>query len=301
MTNDYGGDDPTSSGDYGSSMLGGRSPQPAMAGREGVEATEAGGEGDNVAGGSSAPVQEYRAEDFAYLNEQVPPAVRDLFGLITRFKPQTVAIDSVLRPFIPEYIPALGEIDEFIKVPRPDGQADGLGTKVLDEPALKQSERSVLQLQLRNLTKVVAAVEAEVEALELGAPELDKRVAGWVQSVEELHKQKPPAEVTYTKRMPELDVLMQEWPHEVEQVLRSGRMPDGTTPLELPQMIRTLCGLLDIPCYYNLVESLHCMFSLYLELKSNPFLKNNPEGGPMTFPGAGGATWQLSDTGGSGH
>jgi len=35
-----------------------------------------------------------------------------------------------LMPFIPEYIPAIGGTDEFIKVPRPDGQPDYLGLKV---------------------------------------------------------------------------------------------------------------------------------------------------------------------------
>lgn len=35
-----------------------------------------------------------------------------------------------LMPFIPEYIPAVGGTDEFIKVPRPDGQPDYLGLKV---------------------------------------------------------------------------------------------------------------------------------------------------------------------------
>jgi hypothetical protein len=47
---------------------------------------------------------------------QVTPQVRDLFGLITRYKPQVTQLDTPLMPFLPEYIPALGEIDEFIKV-----------------------------------------------------------------------------------------------------------------------------------------------------------------------------------------
>jgi len=35
---------------------------------------------------------------------------------IERYKPQEVELDTPLRCFIPEYIPAIGELDAFIKV-----------------------------------------------------------------------------------------------------------------------------------------------------------------------------------------
>ncbi len=47
-----------------------------------------------------------------------------------RYTPKVEAIATPLRPFLPDYIPALGGIDEFIKVPRPDGRPDWLGLKV---------------------------------------------------------------------------------------------------------------------------------------------------------------------------
>jgi intraflagellar transport protein 46 len=37
--------------------------------------------------------------------------------------------------------------------------------------------------------------------------------------------------------------------------------------------------LLDIPVYNNLVESLHVMFTTYLEFKNNPFLNQAGEDG----------------------
>lgn len=79
-----------------------------------------------------------------------------------------------MRPFIPDYIPAVGEIDSFVKetspsplltpnsaptaatvwqVPRPDGKADQLGLVVMDEPSANQSDPTVLTLQLRAVTK----------------------------------------------------------------------------------------------------------------------------------------------------
>jgi intraflagellar transport protein 46 len=36
-----------------------------------------------------------------------------------------------LKAFIPEYIPAIGEVDAFLKMPRPDGQPETLGLYVL--------------------------------------------------------------------------------------------------------------------------------------------------------------------------
>jgi intraflagellar transport protein 46 len=42
--------------------------------------------------------------------------VKDLFQYIERYKPQEVELETVLKCFIPEYIPAIGEIDSFVKV-----------------------------------------------------------------------------------------------------------------------------------------------------------------------------------------
>jgi intraflagellar transport protein 46 len=36
-----------------------------------------------------------------------------------------------LKAFVPEYIPAIGEVDAFLKMPRPDGQPETLGLYVL--------------------------------------------------------------------------------------------------------------------------------------------------------------------------
>lgn len=60
-------------------------------------------------------------------------------------------------PFLPDFIPAVGDIDAFVKVSRPDGQKDGLGLTVLDEPRLQQSDPAVLQLQLRAVDKQTSA------------------------------------------------------------------------------------------------------------------------------------------------
>lgn len=62
---------------------------------------------DNIVGA-------YNAKDFASLS--VTAEVRDLFQYIERYKPHEVELESTLKCFIPEYIPAIGEMDAFLKV-----------------------------------------------------------------------------------------------------------------------------------------------------------------------------------------
>lgn len=42
-----------------------------------------------------------------------------------------MVLEAKLKPFIPDYIPAIGEVDAFIKMPRPDGQPETLGLVTL--------------------------------------------------------------------------------------------------------------------------------------------------------------------------
>jgi len=32
-----------------------------------------------------------------------------------------MVLDAKLKPFVPDYVPAIGEVDAFIKMARPDG------------------------------------------------------------------------------------------------------------------------------------------------------------------------------------
>ena len=54
---------------------------------------------------------------------------------------------------IPQNGVASREVDAFLKMPRPDSEASGLGTTRLDEPTLNPSDPSILDLQLRSLSK----------------------------------------------------------------------------------------------------------------------------------------------------
>ena len=59
-----------------------------------------------------------------YDNLDVDNEVRDLFSYIMKYTPQTVELDHKFKPFIPDYIPAVGDIDAFIRCTRPDSKAE---------------------------------------------------------------------------------------------------------------------------------------------------------------------------------
>jgi intraflagellar transport protein 46 len=56
-------------------------------------------------------------------------------------------LESKLKPFVPDYIPAVGEVDAFIKMNKPDGAKEDLGVTHLDEPALNHEDPTVLTMK----------------------------------------------------------------------------------------------------------------------------------------------------------
>ena len=125
-------------------------------------------------------------------------------------------------PFIPEYLPAIGDIDAFIKVPRPDGVQSTLGLEIVDEPATEQSIPSVLELQLRAISKVGGNVPSKLHAIHdtRNLKKNPKELNTWINSLQELHQTKPQQNVKYSRRMPDVEDLMQAWPAEVEEALK---------------------------------------------------------------------------------
>jgi hypothetical protein len=66
-----------------------------------------------------------------------------------------------------------------------------------------------------------------VGRIEHGDEGKSQKMSGWVSSIAELHRAKPPSVVHYAKRMPDLEGLMQEWPPEMEAALRAAALPSG--------------------------------------------------------------------------
>ena len=90
----------------------------------------------------------------------------------------------------------------------------------MDEPSAKQSDPSVLDLQLRAVMKQSAQKSVVIKKIESGEKN-SKAIDKWIKDISDLHRSKSPPTVHYNKPMPDLDQLMQEWPIEFENLLKS--------------------------------------------------------------------------------
>nr|CAD7434217.1 unnamed protein product [Timema monikensis] len=208
------------------------------------------------------------------------------------YTPQNMELEFKLRPFIPDFIPAVGDIDAFLKIPPPDDRPDQAGLQVLDEPCARQSDPHVLHLQLRAVAKQSSAktvvstaflpahitaplcgggvgncrpVIKKVESAEKNPKAIDR----WIKDISDLHRSKPPPTVHYTRSMPDIDGLMQEWPSDLEQQLREVGLPTDDLDCDLPSFVDIVCNLFDIPTYESRIQSLHVLFTLYSAVKTS--------------------------------
>lgn len=108
-----------------------------------------------------------------------------------------------------------------------------------------------------------------------------KQILAWISSVGDIHKTKQPPSVSYSKPMPDIDTLMQEWPAGVEEALAEVAAPSEEIDLSLSDYSKVACNILDIPVYQGLansqVEALHVMFTLYSAFKENQHFNVNQE------------------------
>ncbi|GMH87733.1 hypothetical protein TrVE_jg2813 [Triparma verrucosa] len=233
-----------------------------------TEESSSDSEDDDASGAQLNVEGAYNPADYANLD--VGGDIREIFDYISRYKPHEVELDTSLKCFIPDYIPAVGEMDAFIKIPQPSGNQDDLGLKVLDEPAATQSDATVLELQLRAISKKSSG-EVSVRSIE-NASKNPQEIQRWISSINELHRSKPPQSVHYKKSMPDIEVLMDVWPEEFEDALTKDKipLPDVNLDMSLEEYIKVWCSILDVPVYDgHIVESLHVLFTTYTEFLSN--------------------------------
>ena len=79
-------------------------------------------------------------------------------------------------------------------MPRPDKKDEDLGLKYLDEPSASQSDPTVLELQLRAMSKKLQYGNVVVRSIE-NAAKNPIAIEKWIQSICELHRSKPPPQV----------------------------------------------------------------------------------------------------------
>ncbi|CAF0809379.1 unnamed protein product [Adineta steineri] len=230
--------------------------------------------------GGGGGQKEYKAPDpnaydpKMYRDLPVSAEIKDLFKYIEKYQPQDIILETKLKPFIPEFVPAIGDIDAFLKVPRPDGKEDLLGLTVLDEPSSRQSDPHVLGLQMRYTSKqpMGTSVPSNVRSV-TNADKNPKAIEEWVHNISKLQKSKTVDTVQYRKPMPDVDNLMQEWPTQFEELLKEVSVPPADIDTDLSTYTDIACSLLDIPVYESRIQSLHALFTLYLGFKNSEHFK----------------------------
>jgi intraflagellar transport protein 46 len=203
--------------------------------------------------------------------------VKELFEYIGRFKPQKIDLDAKIKPFIPDFVPAVGEVDAFLKMPKPDGQTEDLGITVLDEPALNSEDKTVLELKYVQSKNVVRTAPMDVDAIE-NADKKPKEIGRWIAAVQDLHKTRPPPTVNYSKTMPDFDKLMEEWHPDMEEALKQISFPGADIDMHVADYARLVLAMCDIPVHKlgnnkSVVESLHVLFTLFVEFRNNQHFK----------------------------
>ncbi|RNF21335.1 uncharacterized protein Tco025E_03516 [Trypanosoma conorhini] len=216
------------------------------------------------------PNLEYNPQDYAKINSTASREMQELFKYILDYQPVIPELPAKLRPFIPDYVPSVGDLDPFCKISRPDGRPDGLGLFVLDEPSVSQSNPAVVLLELRATNIHSSGGLAEVVDSFEDAANRPEVIDRWIADVKKVHYKKPLPTTNYQKPMPEIESLLQVWPPVFEEFLSSDiQFPPPHIDMDLDQYVRTLCCILDIPTYNSLVDSLHVMFTVYQEFRAN--------------------------------
>lgn len=143
---------------------------------------------------------------------------------------------------------------------------------MLDEPCAKQSDPTVLDLQLRAVSKETTVKTTIVKSLQ-DADKHPKEIDSWITSIGNLHRSKPPPTVHYARNMPDIESLMQEWPPEFEELLKEVGLPSADLDCTLEEYVQIIMGILDIPVHKSKIQSLHVLFSLYSEFKNSQHFK----------------------------
>lgn len=185
----------------------------------------------------------------------------------------------MLQPFIPEFIPAVGDIDAFLKVlpPKPLNEKstilshiEKLGLEILDEPSGQQSDPALLHMKLRSISTQPRAPAPPSSVVSKSQKDIEK----WISEVQMLHVNQPFPQVILTKPVQDIDKLMTEWPPEMERMLNQLGFPSAYLNCSLKFYIELVCGIFDIPIgvarsQSDYIYALYTLFNLYLAVNSS--------------------------------
>ncbi|UMM25708.1 hypothetical protein L5515_005418 [Caenorhabditis briggsae] len=194
---------------------------------------------------------------------------------IDAYKAQEVELRPQLRPFSIEHIPAMGEVDLFVKVPRPDDIDDNVGLTQIDEPPCNQSDATIVEMQIRSAVKDMTILDdvVPVKVLE-NADEKPDQIKKWIADVKELHKSKPPTTVAFKTKLPDTETVMQEIPASFEQLLQKISLPTADLDCSLEEYVDIMLNAVDIPVGKSRIESLYVLFATLQEFERSQHFRS---------------------------
>jgi len=242
--------------------------------------------GSKTSGGKATPGARsdlyYKSSDYDHLT--VNNEIRRLFEYIDRFKYNEIELETQLKPFIPDYIPSIGNVDSFLKptVSTKDyaQQEDNekMGICYLDEPMLNQSDPSTFYLKLTNESKQVSLHKHTKISAIVDAEKNTNKIRNWIDNFKKIKNKSlsNAVNIDSLSNMPKTEELMQPFINEqlnayIQERKEQGEdvVPSYKINLPLQQYAKIICNLLDIPVQNDDINtSLHLLFSTYAALQS---------------------------------
>ncbi|EDW55639.1 intraflagellar transport protein 46 [Drosophila sechellia] len=213
----------------------------------------------------------------------VPGELKELFPYIVKYTPQTIDTPFHLQPFIPEFVPAVGDVDALLKVQAPpllqpqrqkelNDHLEKLGLWLLDEPSGAQSEPSLLNMKLRSvLSGSMGRNPRHASSASLvPTARSGKDIEKWITEVEQVHMTQSMYDAQPRK---DIDVLLEDWPRSfgdeetinaLDQAYRSCLQQN----ISVAEYVGVLCerfgveGPLESQADY--IHNVHTLFALYL-------------------------------------
>ncbi|KPM12014.1 intraflagellar transport protein 46-like protein [Sarcoptes scabiei] len=216
-----------------------------------------------------------------------PSRVKNLFAFISHYSPQMIEIGFRLKPFLPDNVPTVGNVDAFIKIPYPDNRSNQLGLIVLDEPSTQQSDTTLLEMTLRTFShetnrsdSFIQSAQTAFESSNVFVAKNNREIEKWIDNIQLLHEAAVrPESFALIHQKPDHESivsLMQEWPEQFENVLDVHAIPNSQLDCSLEEYINIFAAILDIPVQNNKIAALYLIFSLLNEFQNSQHFSKLP-------------------------
>ncbi|XP_028898143.2 intraflagellar transport protein 46 homolog isoform X2 [Zeugodacus cucurbitae] len=234
--------------------------------------------GDSAAVQSSPQEQQLSIKPEDWQNLTVHQELKDLFPHILKYTPQSIDTPYRLQPFIPDFVPSVGDVDAFLKVTipplsKPQRQQEvneylhKMGIYLLDEPSGEQSEPSLLNMKLRSVLTGSGAKARSASATIIPTAKTPKEIDKWINEVEKLHMTQMVNDIQPRK---EIEPLLMNWPRSyadasdaVQQAYQRCLEDD-----DIARYVRTLCQQFEVQgpaeTQIDYIMNVQTLFALYL-------------------------------------